>query len=144
MAIYGPNGILSRGAWQASKRLWAYVAEQITSRPKWCAEQTGIEKLGYLIDLKPPEKLPELDELEKVWKENAKCSTAQMKKVLRCWGDFRKRSAIKGLRDITPESHNQAFNPEAPRPGLHRRLIASRGSPKCSGLFQTAISPFRQ
>lgn len=38
----------------SEKALWSYVAQQIVERPKWVAQQTGIEEIAYLTKLKPP------------------------------------------------------------------------------------------
>lgn len=88
---------------EAWRRFWAYVASEINTRPKWVAQQTGIEWIGYGIDLKPPKPLPSFDELEKTWMKHAKCSPLQRKKVLRAWKDFTETAEINGISDITPE-----------------------------------------
>ncbi len=41
-------------------RMWKWIGDQIRTRPKWFAEKVGIEEIGYLDELTPPEKLPTL------------------------------------------------------------------------------------
>lgn len=82
---------------------WRMIGEEIRRRPQWTAKMSGIEQLGYFMDLKPPQPLPSLDELEAVWKQHATCGDPQKKKVLRAWRDFRATTGISDLRDIKPE-----------------------------------------
>jgi integrase len=84
--------------------LMRLVGEEILRRPQWAAKKSGVEQLGYLMDLKPPAPLPTLDHLEEVWQKHAKCGPTQKKKVLRAWRDFRNVAKITDLRDITPEA----------------------------------------
>ena len=83
--------------------LWAYVRRELLSRPKWVAQQVGIEQVGYLTDLRPPERVPSLDELETIWKNHANIDAKQVAKVLRGFQHFRAHSAIKVVDDITAE-----------------------------------------
>ena len=87
---------------EAWRKFWAYVASEIQSRPKWVAERTGIEKIGYLTDIKPPEKLPTFKEIETAWKEHFTKSAEQRRRVLHAWADFKRTTAVAGLADITP------------------------------------------
>lgn len=48
--------------------LWKIVGEHIHATPQLIAELTGVEKIGYLDTLAPPEKLPTITELETIWK----------------------------------------------------------------------------
>src|SRR4051794_40821904 len=83
--------------------IWRFFAQQIAERPKWVAEATGIEWIGYGPDLKPPAPLPSFDELEKAWMTYAKCSELQRKKVKRAYKDFIQTMKLASLREITPE-----------------------------------------
>lgn len=87
---------------EAWPKFWRYVANEIITKPKWVAEQTGIEKLGYLTNLKPPEKLPTFAELRKLWEDHAKCSVEQMKKVRTGWDHFVETTGASRLEDISP------------------------------------------
>jgi integrase len=84
--------------------IWKKVADEIRNRPLWIATQTGIEQIGYLVDLKKPEVLPSLDEIENIWQTKSTCSFAQMRKVRRAWKDFRATTEIESLRSITPQT----------------------------------------
>jgi hypothetical protein len=43
--------------------LWPWLRRQIIERPKWVAEQVGIEQIGYLTDLAKPTPSPTLEEV---------------------------------------------------------------------------------
>jgi hypothetical protein len=53
---------------------WNRVTQELTTRPKYAAERTGIEKLAYINDLKPPEPSAKLAKLKEIW--NAQKSPA--------------------------------------------------------------------
>ena len=89
---------------EAWHRFWAYVGTEIQKRPKWVAEQTGIEEIGYLTDLQPPAPLPSFDEIEKAYMMHAKCSVLQRKKQLRGLKDFIATAEVESLRDISPQT----------------------------------------
>jgi hypothetical protein len=42
---------------------WAWVREQILTRPQYVAQMTGIEQIGYLTDLVKLEPSPGLEEV---------------------------------------------------------------------------------
>jgi len=91
------------GGLTAEQRFWRYVARQIQQRPKWVAEQTGVEELGYLRKIKPPPPVPKLTELESIWRDNFTKSAEQRRKVLLAWKDFVATTKVAGIEDITPE-----------------------------------------
>ncbi len=88
---------------EAWKKFWHYVAEQIRTRRKWVAEQTGIEEIGYFQKVKPAEKLPTLDVIKSTWMTHAKCSPAQRRKTLTAWQDFIATTGIGSIDEITPQ-----------------------------------------
>jgi integrase len=88
----------------STAQIWRYVAEQIRARPKWVAEQTGIEEIGYLADLLPPQPLPKLAELESAWRDHARVGAEERRKVLAAWEDFKATARINGVADITAAS----------------------------------------
>jgi len=88
---------------EALLRFWRYVGEEIRTRPKWVAEQTGVEQIGYLTRLKPPEKPPTFVEVESTWKEHFKKSTEQKRRVLHAWEDFKKTAGVTEIEQITPD-----------------------------------------
>lgn len=96
--------LLTRHSEAEMKRWCRWFAEQIRERPKWIAAQCGIEQLAYLRDVQPPTPLPSLDSLADYWRENAKCSALQMKKVARALADFRAVTGAATLRDITRDA----------------------------------------
>ena len=83
--------------------LWQHVREELITRPKWCAEQSAIEQLAYLSDVKPKVPLPSIYFLEELWESKARCDKEQIKKVLRAWRDFVRTTEIETLEEITPE-----------------------------------------
>lgn len=111
-AIVDGNAVtaLSRGfalvgkpevAW---RRFWTFVGQEIRAKPKWVAEQTGVEQIGYFTDVKPPAPLPSFDEIEQTYLKHAKCSLLQRKKHLRGFKDFIQTAEVESLRDIVPEA----------------------------------------
>jgi integrase len=80
------------------------VKNDLTTRPKWLAEVTGIEELGYLDTLKAPTPLPTLDEIEAIWELRFKKSADQKRKVKTYWTDFKETAKIKTLKDIDAQS----------------------------------------
>jgi len=88
-----------------NEKVWLkHVAEQIRIRPNWVAEQTGIEQIAYINDLKPPQPLPTFDDIKKVWNEHFKRSAEQKRRVIHAWNDFVKTARVSGLKDVTPEA----------------------------------------
>lgn len=83
--------------------VWNWFREQIIQNPKRVAELVGIEQIGYLQDLKPPEPLPSFSELEQIWQEHCRASEEQRRKVLHDWRDFVATTKVTHLNDITPE-----------------------------------------
>jgi integrase len=81
-----------------------YAAQQIRDRPLWVAKKTGIEKIGYLDDVKRPEKLPTFEEIESVWKQHFSRSAEQKRRVLHAWADFKRTTGVAGVKDIKPET----------------------------------------
>lgn len=81
---------------------WAAIRRELLTRPKYCAEQTGIEQLAYLADLRPPETLPTFKELEQLWTDHATAKPEEQRKVLADWRYFVEHSGVGGLKDITP------------------------------------------
>jgi integrase len=81
---------------------WAVVRREIVTRPQYVAKMTGIEQIGYLSDLKPPETLPTFEELETLWTGKANVLPEEKRKVLADWKRFVRDASITSLKDITP------------------------------------------
>jgi len=83
--------------------MWSWLREQIMTRPKYVALNTGIEQIGWMTDmLKPTASVPLKKVGEAYWsrsdlrdKESQKCRTT--------WTQFMKAVAVPTLRDLTPE-----------------------------------------
>ena len=86
-----------------SPKHWAWLKKQIIKRPKWVAEQCGIEQIGYLSDLKKPEPIPTLESLNEIWKTHFKSSDEQKRKCAAAFKNFRKITKIASLTEITAE-----------------------------------------
>jgi integrase len=82
---------------------WQRVADEIRARPHWVAEQTGIEQIGYLTELKPPTPLPAPAELRSLWEQHATCGVEYMKQARKGWDHFIATTGISSIREITPE-----------------------------------------
>ena len=115
--------------------LWAYVRKELLARPKWVAQQVGIEQIGYLTDLRPPEKVPSLDELEKILTDHANIDPRQIKKVLRGWKHFRNTTAINIVDDISPEMV------VAYRDKLHKSGLSSKSQQHTINGIKRIFSP---
>jgi integrase len=83
---------------------WAYFREVLLTRPDIAAEKTGIKKLAYYEDWKPPEAVPSLEELARIWSEHFDSSAEQKRKCPVAFKDFREVAGINALRDITPQT----------------------------------------
>lgn len=84
--------------------IWTYVRDEIIARPKWVAERTGIEQLGYLIDLKKPEVSPTLAEIATPYIIRTDISAKEVQKAKTNWDEFADFVGVKTLREITPEA----------------------------------------
>lgn len=84
--------------------LWAYVREQLLLRPKWVAQQVGIEQLAYLSDLRPPEVIPSLTKLAQIWGEHFHSSPEQRRKCPVAFQDFCAVTGVTGIDEITPSA----------------------------------------
>lgn len=85
-----------------SAAFWQYVAKEILARPKWVAEQTGIEWIAYGTELDPPEPLPTWKEMESELETYWDASAREKQKILSAWRDFKETARVGSLLDITP------------------------------------------
>ena len=83
------------------EQLWRYVTEQIRTRPIWVAKQTGIEQIGYLDSISPPEPIPTPMELGELFVQFGKCKIEQRRKVQKYWLNFVDETGISSAREIT-------------------------------------------
>lgn len=83
---------------------WKWLRRQIIDRPKWVAERVGVEKIGYLRDVKEPVPLPRLNTLKGIWDQHFNSSPEQKRKCPVAFEDFCDAAGIETLEDITPES----------------------------------------
>ena len=86
--------------------IWPWVAEQIRTRPKYVAERTRIEQIGYLTELKVPTVSPTLAQVGKLYHErNKKITDHWRTKSERYWSEFVDSIGGEGvkLRDVTQE-----------------------------------------
>jgi integrase len=84
--------------------LFNWMKEQILARQKYCAEQTGIEQLGYIFDLKPPTASPTLDEVGNLYFDKAKITDKWRRQSRLFWREFCDSQDAKTLREINQES----------------------------------------
>ena len=105
MAIYGPAGLAAAIAinQNAYKAAMQWFAGEIRKRPQKVAEASGVEQLGYLTGLRPPEKLPTLDEVSTIFRAASRTSTPEKNKIVAAWTDFCITTGIEGINDISGE-----------------------------------------
>jgi integrase len=82
---------------------WERVVWELTNRKEYAAQKTGIEKLAYLHELRPPEPEHDVNSLSANWDSFAKCAKDAKRKVTRAWEGFIGFTAIKTIEDITPQ-----------------------------------------
>lgn len=105
--------------------LWAYVRDEIIARPKYVAEQVGIEQIGYLADLPKPTPSPTLEQVgELFFKKNI--SDNWMAKCKIYWQEFQNQVEVKTLRELNQEHllDYEEMVMEAMREGGHKSTYA--------------------
>jgi len=83
--------------------IWAWVRQEILTRPKYVAQMTGIEQIGYLHDLKPPKPSPTLEDVGKAYLDHAKISANWRAKSKIFWSEFTALVEVTTLRELTQE-----------------------------------------
>ncbi|MDB5296516.1 MAG: Phage integrase family protein [Phycisphaerales bacterium] len=83
--------------------LWAWFRQQMIERPKYAAQQTGIEQLGYLADLPKPTPSPTLDEVGNLYFDRAKITDHWRTKSRLFWEEFSDSVDVRTLREVTQE-----------------------------------------
>lgn len=84
--------------------LWAFVRQQIIDKPHYVAERTGIEQIGYLVDLQRPEPSMPLADVWRVYASKKRSASSTWKRdAKRYWDEFAAAANAKTLRDITAE-----------------------------------------
>lgn len=84
--------------------VWSYFRDMMLTRPDFVAEKTGIKKLAYYDEWKPPAPVPEFDELARIWEQHFDSSPEQKRKCPVAFNDFYKVAEVKCIRDIKPEA----------------------------------------
>jgi integrase len=82
---------------------WVWLREQLLTRRTWVAQMVGVEQIGWLTDLKRPTPSPTLDEVGKLYLDNAKISDNWRAKCKAFWAEFTKAVEVPKLRDIEQE-----------------------------------------
>ena len=82
--------------------LWAFVRQQFFDRPQYVAERTGIEQIGYLVDLKRPEPSISLDDVWSAYSRKRRSNSSAWKRdAKRYWDEFADAMNAKTIRDIS-------------------------------------------
>ena len=79
------------------------MKEQLINRPKYCAEQTGIEQLAYLADIPKPTPSPSLKNVGDLYFEKSKLSADWRSKCKSFWKEFSDSVEVKTLREVNQE-----------------------------------------
>ncbi|MEX0884995.1 MAG: tyrosine-type recombinase/integrase [Phycisphaeraceae bacterium] len=104
--IYGhTDGRYSVGTEVSEPVLWAWLREQLISRPEYVAEQTGIPEVARLADLPKPEPSPTLAAIGQLYHDKAQVKRKQRRQMQLFWNHFREWLAehnVETLRQLTP------------------------------------------
>ena len=100
-------------------RLWAWFREQIITRPKYVAERTGVEQIGYLSRLSRPTP-PTMAELIDHYAAKPGLTTDEASRCRRFWREFVGSVGIGTLDDLAHE-HIERYE---------AKLVASDLAPK--------------
>ena len=81
---------------------WAWLRQQIVDRRKWVAQRVGIEQIGYLDDVKPPERRLSLASAKQTYLDFAgQVSAEERQRVTRSWDEFSNIVSVDNVADIT-------------------------------------------
>ncbi len=83
--------------------LAAYFRNELIERPKFWAEQTGIEQLGYWTDLPKPTPSPSLIEVGSLYFDKAKVKPRWLARSREWWTEFCGSVDAQTLREISQE-----------------------------------------
>lgn len=83
--------------------IWLWVRNEILTRPKFVAQMTGIEQIGYLAELVKPQPSPTLREVGELYFSKAKISDHWRVKSRLFWGEFCDSVDVTKLRELTQE-----------------------------------------
>lgn len=90
-------------------KYWERVGYDLRTRPLYAASRTGIEQLGYLDNLQPPEDLT-LAEIWQAYRDRKKTiSKKELSESDGWWKQFSDSVAVKNIRALTPE-HFAKYN----------------------------------
>lgn len=90
---------------QASEaQIWAWVRQQMIERPKYVAQQTGIEQIGWMSGLKAPTQSPTLEQVGKYYFGEKSVSKNWMDKTKAHWSEFCSVVKVNSLRELTQEN----------------------------------------
>ena len=80
--------------------LWSRVRQEIITRPKWVAERTGIEEIGYLDKIKPSRPSATLEALGKLHADKPGLSANERTRSKTYWGEFTAAVGVTTADDI--------------------------------------------
>ncbi|MGC4031459.1 MAG: site-specific integrase [Tepidisphaeraceae bacterium] len=110
-----------------SDELWAWLRQQILTRPKYVAERVGIEQIGYLTDLKPQEPSLKLTAAIDVYEKFARVSRNEVSRISRLWEEFVRIVGVETIRDITHQ-HVEKYEAAIVKQGLAPKTTRHRFS----------------
>lgn len=80
-----------------------WLREMILLQPKWLAQKTGIEQLGWLTDLKRPTAAPKMADVLKNYRDKPTLSAGESRKSKLFWNEFMRATGATTVGDITHE-----------------------------------------
>lgn len=82
----------------------AWLRQLIFKEPKWLAQITGVEQLGWLTDVHEPEPSPTLQELGNLYASKPGLSGNEASRSKLFWKEFVKAVGVATVREITHEA----------------------------------------
>ena len=104
---------------------WAAVRQMILEKPKYVAQMTGIEQIGYLADLQKPAGSPALKEVGELYAGKPGLSANEAGRSRLFWKEFVKAAGVETVREIDHDAVTRyeaslAGGGYAPKSILHR------------------------
>jgi len=82
---------------------WAWVREQILTRPAHVAQMTGIPEIGFLASIPKPKASPTLKAIGDLYLDKAQITEPEKRKSRFMWDEFVEATGLQTVRELTAE-----------------------------------------